>query len=239
MQALQLVLTLGLFSSPALCVHPASASTTRRLGAPGKRFVCMHAACCTPFATGDACRKHCRIQHSVWLGRFETAVSAHGGSTAWYVVMDTEPADELAALSTEELAKAKELANAQMQAETAQAEADEKTAKAKMQADEKAAKAKMHAEKTQAKADEKTQAKADEKAKRQAENAATGERICGSIEGAARGDAGAELGASRCQCGRGQGCLPRLLRSSCCLQRPRRRGAGGPGGGGGGSGGGD
>ena len=239
MQAWQLVLTLGLFSSPALSVHPKSASTTYRLGASGKRFVCMHAACCKPFVSGTACRKHCRIQHPVWLGRFGRAVGSCSGSADWYVVMDTEPADELAALSTEELAKAKELANAQMQAETAQAEADEKTAKAKMQADEKAAKAKMHAEKTQAKADEKTQAKADEKAKRQAENAATGERICGSIEGAARGDGGGEIEASRCQCGRGQGRLPRLLRSSCCLQRPRRRGAGGHEGGGGGSGGGD
>ena len=164
MQAWQLVLTLGLFSSPALSVHPKSASTTYRLGASGKRFVCMHAACCKPFVSGTACRKHCRIQHPVWLGRFGRAVGSCSGSADWYVVMDTEPADELAALSTEELAKAKELANAQMQAETAQAEADEKTAKAKMQADEKAAKAKMHAEKTQA--------KADEKAKRQAENAA-------------------------------------------------------------------
>ena len=118
MQAWQLVLTLGLFSSPALCVHPKSASTTRRLGAPGKRFVCMHAACCTPFATGDACRKHCRIQHSVWLGCFARAVGGSSGSTDWYVVMDTEQADGLAALSTEELAQAKELAHAQMQAET-------------------------------------------------------------------------------------------------------------------------
>ena len=183
MVAWQLVLTLVVFSSPALGVgvdvrkksHGIStdATTIYRLGAPGRRFVCMHPGCCMSFATGGNCRGHARSKHPDWLEGFGRALGGVlSGPADWYEVMDAEAADELFSLSTEGLAKAKK----------AQAKADEAQAKAaKIEV-----KAKRQAEKAQAEA-----AKKKAKAKRQAENAAG--VAASRVQNAAMGAANSEL----------------------------------------------
>ena len=170
MVAWQLVLTLVVFSSPALGVRvdvrtshgiSTDATTIYRLGAPGRRFVCMHPGCCLSFASGASCREHARSKHRDWLEGFGRALGGVlSGPADWYEVMDTEAADELKSLSTEELAKAK------IQAEKAQAKANEK---AQAKADEKAS---GKAAKKKAKAENKAAAKAERQASKAAETAA-------------------------------------------------------------------